>query len=77
MLYLRQYELRNTCSSNHFQLPIRILSSIFMFMKVATYNINGISARQPVLLQWLEELKPDVACLQKLKAPQERFPCSS
>lgn len=43
-------------------------------MKIATYNINGISARLPVLLRWLEESKPDIACLQELKAPQERFP---
>jgi len=43
-------------------------------MKIATYNVNGISARLPVLLRWLEESKPDVACLQELKAPQENFP---
>ena len=43
-------------------------------MKIATYNVNGISARLPVLLRWLEEKKPDVVCLQELKAPQEKFP---
>lgn len=43
-------------------------------MKIATYNVNGIGARLPVLLRWLEETKPDVACLQELKSPQERFP---
>ncbi len=43
-------------------------------MKIATYNVNGISSRLPVLLQWLAESKPDVACLQELKAPQEKFP---
>lgn len=43
-------------------------------MKISTYNVNGITARLPVLLRWLEETKPDVACLQELKAPQERFP---
>lgn len=43
-------------------------------MKIATYNVNGISSRLPVLLRWLEERKPDVVCLQELKAPQERFP---
>lgn len=45
-------------------------------MKVATYNVNGISARLPVLLRWLNESKPDVVCLQELKAPQEKFPLS-
>lgn len=43
-------------------------------MKIATYNVNGINGRLPVLLQWLKEAKPDVVCLQELKAPQERFP---
>lgn len=43
-------------------------------MKIATYNVNGIGARLPVLLRWLKESAPDVACLQELKAPQEKFP---
>lgn len=43
-------------------------------MKIATYNVNGISARLPVLLRWLGETAPDVVCLQELKAPQEKFP---
>ncbi len=43
-------------------------------MKIATYNVNGINARLPVLLRWLEESGPDVVCLQELKAPQDRFP---
>ena len=43
-------------------------------MRVATFNINGIGSRLPALLEYLEEKKPDVACLQELKAPQERFP---
>jgi exodeoxyribonuclease-3 len=43
-------------------------------MIVATYNVNGIGSRIGALLQWLEERQPDVACLQELKAPQEKFP---
>lgn len=43
-------------------------------MRIATYNVNGVNGRLPVLLRWLEETQPDVACLQELKAPQERFP---
>ena len=43
-------------------------------MKIATYNVNGVNARLPVLLRWLADARPDVACLQELKAPQERFP---
>ncbi len=43
-------------------------------MKIATYNVNGVNGRLPVLLRWLNETSPDVACLQELKAPQEKFP---
>ena len=43
-------------------------------MRIATYNVNGINGRLPVLLRWLQEAKPDVVCLQELKAPQEKFP---
>lgn len=43
-------------------------------MKIATYNVNGVNGRLPVLLQWLEEAAPDIVCLQELKAPQEKFP---
>jgi exodeoxyribonuclease-3 len=43
-------------------------------MKIATFNINGIRARLPTLLQWLEREQPDIACLQELKAGDELFP---
>jgi exodeoxyribonuclease-3 len=43
-------------------------------VKIATFNVNGINGRLPRLLEWLEESKPDVACLQELKAPQDKFP---
>jgi exodeoxyribonuclease-3 len=43
-------------------------------MRIATFNINGLNARLPALLQWLEEKQPDVACLQELKTPHEKFP---
>src|SRR5918994_918135 len=43
-------------------------------MKIATYNVNGVNGRLPVLLRWLNETRPDVVCLQELKAPQEKFP---
>jgi exodeoxyribonuclease-3 len=43
-------------------------------MRIATYNINGINARLPVLLRWLDAYKPDVACLQELKATDDKFP---
>lgn len=43
-------------------------------MKIATYNVNGVNGRLPVLLRWLNETEPDVVCLQELKAPDEKFP---
>lgn len=43
-------------------------------MKIATYNVNGVNGRLPVLLQWLKESAPDLVCLQELKAPEEKFP---
>ena len=46
-------------------------------MLVVTYNVNGIGARLPALLEYLDERKPDVVCLQELKAPQEKFPESA
>jgi len=46
-------------------------------MRIATYNVNGINSRLPVLLRWLEATQPDVVCLQELKAPQEKFPLAA
>ena len=46
-------------------------------MKIATFNVNGINGRLPVLLRWLEQGRPDVVCLQELKATDDRFPASA
>ena len=43
-------------------------------MKIATFNVNGINGRLPVLFRWLAEATPDVVCLQEFKAPREKFP---
>ena len=43
-------------------------------VKIATYNVNGIKGRLPRLLDWLRREKPDVACLQELKALDDSFP---
>ena len=43
-------------------------------MKLTTYNVNGIKARLPRLLEYLAEEQPDVCCLQELKASDETFP---
>lgn len=43
-------------------------------MRIVTYNVNGITARLPNFLRWLKETRPDIVCLQELKAPQDKFP---
>ncbi len=43
-------------------------------MKVATWNVNGIRAREAQLLAWLEAEAPDVVCLQEIKASPEQIP---
>ena len=43
-------------------------------MKIATFNINGIRARLPALLEWLREASPDVAALQEIKCEDHGFP---
>ena len=42
--------------------------------RIASFNINGIKARLPRLLEWLEETRPSVACLQEIKTQDEGFP---
>jgi exodeoxyribonuclease-3 len=43
-------------------------------MKIATWNVNGIRARQGQLLDWLAAEKPDVVCLQEIKASLDQLP---
>jgi exodeoxyribonuclease-3 len=46
-------------------------------MKIASFNVNGVNGRLPVLLQWLAQAQPDVVCLQELKALHEKFPAEA
>jgi exodeoxyribonuclease-3 len=43
-------------------------------MKIATFNINNVNKRLANLLHWLRTAKPDVVCLQELKAADSEFP---
>jgi len=43
-------------------------------VRIATFNINGIGARLPRLLEWLDEFGPDVVCLQEIKTQTDSFP---
>lgn len=43
-------------------------------MKIATYNVNSIRRRLPLVLDWLAAHQPDVMCLQETKVQDEEFP---
>jgi exodeoxyribonuclease III len=43
-------------------------------VKIATFNVNSIAVRLPILLAWLEQAKPDIVCLQEIKCPAADFP---
>lgn len=45
-------------------------------MKVATWNVNGVRAREAQLLAWLADERPDVVCLQETKASLHQVPAS-
>jgi exodeoxyribonuclease-3 len=45
-----------------------------MSRKIVTYNVNGIKARLPRLIEYLDEAQPDVVCLQELKSADDGFP---
>jgi exodeoxyribonuclease-3 len=46
-------------------------------VKIATFNVNNVNRRLGVLTAWLDEAKPDVVCLQELKAVDRMFPKSA
>jgi exodeoxyribonuclease-3 len=43
-------------------------------MKIATWNVNGIRAREAQLCSWLERDRPDILCLQEIKARPDQVP---
>ena len=43
-------------------------------MKFATWNVNSLNVRLPHVLDWLNEVKPDVLCLQETKQEDSKFP---
>jgi exodeoxyribonuclease-3 len=46
-------------------------------VKLATWNVNSITARLPLVLRWLDGARPDVLCLQETKCTDERFPAEA
>src|SRR5687768_7247526 len=43
-------------------------------MRIGTWNVNGIRARQQQLLDWIERDRPDIVCLQEIKAAPDQIP---
>jgi exodeoxyribonuclease III len=43
-------------------------------MKIATWNVNGIRARQAQVQEWIERERPDIVCLQEIKAASDQVP---
>lgn len=46
-------------------------------LRIASFNVNGIKARLPRLVEWLDETRPDVACLQEIKTEDPGFPAEA
>jgi len=46
-------------------------------MKIATFNVNGLRARLPIVLKWLQDNQPDVLCLQETKVQDPEFPADA
>jgi exodeoxyribonuclease-3 len=46
-------------------------------LKIATFNVNGVNGRLARLLEWLDEAKPDIACLQEIKTGDATFPAKA
>src|SRR5882762_1315517 len=45
-------------------------------LKLATWNVNGIRARQAQVQEWIERERPDVVCLQEIKASSDQVPAA-
>jgi len=48
-----------------------------MVWKMATFNVNGVRARLAAVLEWLQDNRPDVLCLQEIKCRTEEFPADA
>ncbi|HEX8069734.1 MAG TPA: exodeoxyribonuclease III [Pyrinomonadaceae bacterium] len=46
-------------------------------MKIATWNVNSVLARQPLVERWLAAARPDVLCLQEIKCTADKFPADA
>ena len=56
---------------------MRLRIEFFDLVRIATFNVNGIKARLPRLIEWLDEKKPDIVLLQEIKSSDDTFPQSA
>lgn len=45
-------------------------------MRIGTFNVNGVNGRLPRLVEWLQETRPDIACLQEIKTTEDKVPAA-
>jgi exodeoxyribonuclease III len=43
-------------------------------LKIASFNVNGIKARMPVIVDWIKKVSPDILCMQETKVQDGEFP---
>src|SRR4030095_8544216 len=65
-------QIMNSLGSNLH--PADLVPSNKMIMKVATYNVNSLRRRLPIVIEWLDKQKPDILCLQETKVQDSEFP---
>ena len=46
-------------------------------MRVASFNVNSVRARLPIVVGWLKENRPEVLCVQETKVQDVDFPCEA
>src|ERR1700687_1627401 len=72
--YAMSLRPRHAASLEYLHRGIECRIILFESMKVATYNVNSIRQRLPIVLAWITEHKPDVMCLQETKVQDQDFP---
>ncbi len=60
--------------SNKKEVSVQFPEKARASLQVASFNVNGIRARMPVLLEWLQRTQPDILALQETKVPDTEFP---
>ena len=69
---MRPWESASPLSSAAF-----VTAGAVLCMKIATYNVNSIRKRMPIVLEWLKLHEPDVLCLQETKVQDQDFPLAA